>query len=781
MRLKKVRFPFAEIVIFVCMETYHIHIRGQVQGVGFRPFVLKLAQRLGLSGWVSNTADGVHIAINADEAGLAELLETIRSGYPRLAHIASIAVEKVPFKTFFAFKIVQDDTPAKAELLLSPDFALCEDCRSELKSPGDRRSGYPFTTCTVCGPRYSISHALPYDRERTSMDGFRQCADCLREYENPADRRFYSQTNSCPVCGVRLQLLLPSGAIEQEQGDVLQKAADTLAKGHILALKGIGGYLLLADATSAEAVRRLRARKQRPAKPFAVLYPNLETLEKDTAPGEAEKNALLGHVSPIVLLPLRDVPGSGLAAEVIAPGLNQIGAMLPYAPLLELLMQLFPRPVVATSGNVSNAPIVYTDNQVEEGLGVVADLIVSHDRDIVVPLDDSVLRFSPAARQAILLRRSRGLAPTLILPAAKSWQGDLLAMGADLKSAFAFLHAGNLYLSQYLGDLDHWQTQVHFRKVLAHLHGLFRTHPEKILADAHPGYFSRALALEICSAEGVPLAVYQHHEAHFAAILAEHGRISDPAPVLGVILDGTGWGRDGRIWGGEFFVWEHRQIRRIAHLAHFSHIAGDKMSREPRLSALAIANGLDGAADLLSPWFSTTEWQVYMRLLEKEGPLESSSMGRVFDAVAAFCGFGSCNSYEGESAMRMEAAAAQWLKNNDWKKAKGYICHWQGTELMLSSLLEQVIADVRAGTAPGEIAVQFHSWVVNAIEIIAEAVRPSAVAFSGGVFQNAVLVDLLHLRLESRFRLLFHQQVSPNDENIALGQLALAQIGGHEV
>jgi hydrogenase maturation protein HypF len=764
------------------METYHIHIRGQVQGVGFRPYVMRLAQRMDLQGWVSNTADGVHIEVNGSAGRLARFLDAINAGGPELARITSIDVSRVPFRNFHTFKIVQDDMQAPAALLLSPDFALCGSCRGEMKDPGNRRFGYPFITCTLCGPRYSISHALPYDRERTAMGGFYQCTECLREFYAPSDRRFFSQTNSCPVCGVHLQLRSPSGAILPErEDDILPLAAAALARGEIVAVKGTGGYLLMVDAASAAAVGRLRARKHRPSQPFAVLYPGIEMLEMDTVPGEAEINMLLGHISPIVLLPLRDNPGSGLAAAAIAPGLGHIGAMLPHAPLLEALMRYFPRPVVATSGNVSSVPIVYADDRLAEGLGSVADLVVSHDRDIVVPLDDSVMRYSPVAKRPIWLRRSRGLAPTIILPAARSWQGNQLAVGADLKSAFAILHSGNIHVSQYLGDLEHWQAQVHFRKVLEHFRRLFGARPEKILADAHPGYFSRALALEISLAEGVPLASYQHHEAHFAAILAEHARIADPAPVLGVIFDGTGWGRDGRLWGGEFFTWADCQIRRIAHIGYFPHLAGDKMSKAPRLSALAIANGLDGAADLLSPWFSATEWQVYTRLLENGAPMESSGMGRVFDAVAAFCGFGAGNSYEGESAMRMEAAAGRWLKNNSWKNAKGYICHWQGTKLMLSSLMEQVIADMLAKTEPEAIAVKFHCWVVNAIEYMAGEVRPSGIAFSGGVFQNAVLADLLELRLGNRFNLMFHQQLSPNDENIALGQLVLAQIGGHEL
>lgn len=764
------------------MPTYHIHIRGQVQGVGFRPFVFKLAQRMHLCGWVSNTSDGVHIEISDVENQLEDFLRALREEAPVLARISGVLVEELPEISFSSFHIRQDTTLRPANLLLSPDFALCADCRREMQDPANRRFGYPFLTCTLCGPRYSISNALPYDRERTAMAVFSQCPECLQEYENPLDRRYFSQTNSCPACGVSLQLFKPDGSVlPLGQQEVLRQAAEALGEGKILAVKGIGGYLILVDATCPESIQELRLRKHRPSKPFAVLYPDLPTLESDTYISNSAKALLLGPVAPIVLLRLREIRGSGIALEEVAPGLAHIGAMLPYAPLLQALMGIFPRPVIATSGNISNSPITYQDVEAFGELGTVADLFLSHNREILLPQDDSVVRMGPQSGKPILLRRSRGLAPTLVLEAAKSWEGSLLAMGADLKSAFAMLHAGNIYCSQYLGDLDNWQTQVNFRLVLEHLSGLFQAKPQKILADAHPGYFSRALATELSAVRQIPLELFQHHEAHFAAVLAEHDLLSTQSPILGVVFDGTGWGRDGQIWGGEFFLWEKRLIQRIAQLEYFSHIAGDKMAREPRLCALSLAGRIASATGHIAGFFSPTEHQLYQQLLGRGKQVQSSSMGRVFDAVAALAGFGLYNTFEGESALSMEAAAQRWFEKKSWKTLGGYNCRWQENKLSLNLLLEQVMADIHQGKSQEEIAAKFHLWVVYAVEELALCIRPAGIAFSGGVFQNAVLTDLLHLRLGDRFSLYFHQALSPNDENIAIGQLALAAFGGHTV
>ena len=529
------------------MPTYHIHIRGQVQGVGFRPFVFKLAQHLRIKGWVSNTTDGVHIEINIEANQLQDFIQSVRNEAPVLSRISGISITALSEKVFPTFEILQDKEVRAADLLLSPDFALCADCRKEMQDPANRRFGYPFITCTLCGPRYSISSALPYDRERTAMQAFQLCGDCKGEYENPLDRRYFSQTNSCPTCGVRLQLLRSDGTGRPGgTQQLLSLVAEALKEGEIIAVKGIGGYLLLADATNAGVVQELRRRKRRPSKPFAVLYPDLAALKGDAFVRAEAEAMLLGPVSPIVLLPRREKPASGIAFNDNAPGLQDIGAMLPHAPLLQALVEAFPRPCIATSGNISNAPIVYKEEQAIAELASVADFFLVHNREIILPQDDSVLRYGPKSGQPLILRRSRGMAPTLVLEAAKSWEGGLLAMGADLKSAFAMLHAGNIYYSQYLGDLDNWQTQANFGHVLDHLHGLFQAKPQKILADAHPGYFSRSLAAEISGAWQLPLELFQHHEAHFAAVLAEHNLLS------AVVVEGTGGGSEGQMWGGNF-------------------------------------------------------------------------------------------------------------------------------------------------------------------------------------------------------------------------------------
>lgn len=759
------------------MKTIHIHIRGQVQGVGFRPFVYNLAQRMALTGWVNNTTDGVHVEASGPEEALEVFARALRTEAPPLSRITRMEIQDLPYQEFVHFEIIHDDGGRPADLLLSPDFALCPECRAEMLDPANRRFGYPFITCTLCGPRYSISHALPYDRERTVMDVFPQCPECQTEYNDPTNRRYYSQTNSCPNCGIRLSLHDVTGTIIETQTDrCLEKLAAALRAGKIAAIKGIGGYLLLTDATNAEVVARLRARKHRPSKPFAVLYPNLAALEKDALASETAKAALNSPEAPIVLLPLKDHPGSGIAASAIAPGLRQVGAMLPYAPLLEMLMQVFPVPVVATSGNISNAPIVYQDEQAFSELSPVADFFLAHNRPILIPQDDSVLRFTPKHGQKIWVRRSRGLAPTLLLEAFRSRTGSALAMGADMKSAFALLHAGNTYLSQYLGDLDSWQTQEHFRKVLQHLTGLFQARPEEILADMHPGYFSHQLAKTMAEESGLPFRLFQHHEAHFAAVLAEHHLLASETPVLGVIFDGTGLGHDRQVWGGEFFLWENRHIHRSGHLEYFPHLAGDKMAREPRLAALAMTHALPEAMALAQSWFSDTEWNIYQQLLDRGVPLQSSSMGRVFDAVAALCGLSLRSSFEGEAAMLLEEAARHWQELHAGEMQDSYICHWQENRLSVSSLMKQVLTDVQAGKPAGYIASRFHGWVARAVEEMALSFNVKALAFSGGVFQNAVLVDRIIDRLQSRFLLYFHEQLSPNDENIAIGQLALAGV-----
>lgn len=607
------------------------------------------------------------------------------------------------------------------------------------------------------------------------MAEFIQCPVCAAEYGDPSDRRYFSQTNSCPTCGIQLGWFdcNGEGGYSVDSKVILNQAKDALHAGKILAVKGIGGFLLLVDARNAQALARLRERKHRPSKPFALLYPDLHTLEQDVELHAAAKVALLGTVAPIVLAPLRQSPSAGVVFEGVAPGLNHAGVMLPYAPLLELLMQAFPHPVVATSGNLSNAPIVFEAEKALSELTAVADYIVTHNRAIATPQDDSVLRFSPISNVPIWLRRSRGLAPTLVLEAASEWSRPALAMGADMKSAFTLFYSGNTYVSQYLGELDNWDTQRHFELVLNHLLTLFQAYPQAILTDLHPGYYSSALGHSVAEKQGLPVYSFQHHAAHFGAVLAEHSMFDSAEPMLGVILDGTGMGTDGQIWGGEFFRYQAREMKRIAHLSYFPHLAGDKMAKEPRISALALCSEIPEAASLLKPWFDNTEWLIYNTLATKPGALKTSSTGRLLDGIAALCGLSQRTSYEGEAAMQLEELAYHYFVQKAWKKEAGYFCHCTNGEISVPSLLKNVLADIDRGVAPAQIAAYVHLWLVNSVEYIAETAGIKRLAFSGGVLQNAVLVELLMQRLGGQYQLFFHRELSPNDENISLGQLAL--------
>ncbi|MFM8450591.1 MAG: carbamoyltransferase HypF, partial [Haliscomenobacter sp.] len=527
------------------MQTCHIHIQGQVQGVGFRPMVYQAALARGLNGWVLNGSDGVHIRLNGTLAAAESFAAFLHAHAPRLARITQMAVTQVEDHLFSCFEIVHSNTSASPSLLVSPDFALCPECRQELADPANRRAGYPFITCTRCGPRYSILNALPYDRERTSMAPFVQCPVCRAEYDDPIDRRYYSQTNSCPQCGIQLSWLDNSGSGEGPSS--LDWAVAALEAGQLLAVKGIGGFLLMGDARSASVVRLLRQRKNRPSKPFAVMYPSMEQLEREVHLSLPAKALLEGPISPVVLAPVRDPHSCSCALEDIIPGLQHLGVLIPYAPLLEAIARRFPFPMLATSGNISQSPIIFGEQKAAEELLGIADFLLGHNRPIRTPQDDSVLRFSPLSQQPIWLRRARGLAPTLLLEAAKHWQTPALAMGADMKSAFSLLHAGNTYVSQYLGALDHWDTQQQFGEVLRYLMELLQAKPAAVLVDSHPGYFSTSSGHTLAADLGVPCMRYPHHLAHFAAILAEHDLFSQPDPILGVILDGTGLGTDGQI------------------------------------------------------------------------------------------------------------------------------------------------------------------------------------------------------------------------------------------
>lgn len=755
------------------MPTWHIHIEGQVQGVGFRPFVYKTAQDFGLKGWVNNSLDGVHVEFNADEAKANAFYETLIEQAPVLSQITRHKLQSIESCNFDRFQIVHSDSSGTANLLLSPDFGICPECKSELLEVTNRRNNYPFITCTNCGPRYSITRKVPYDRAFTTMDSFAMCSDCHEEYDSPLDRRYYSQTNSCPNCAIELSLYNANKEIVSKELSQISQAIHTAWNdGLTVAIKGIGGYLLTCNATNSDAVQRLRDRKYRPSKPFALMFPDIESIEHTLNIGPEEKRLLNYPVSSIVIATIRKDQSSELALEQIAPGLNYLGVMLPYTPLYELLLKDYGKPIVATSGNISNTPIVFEDEKALGELFEIADLVLSNNRDIVIPQDDSVVKFTPLSRQKIILRRSRGLAPTYI-NAGLSWpKQSVLATGAMLKSTFSLLHHQNSYLSQYLGDLSQFDTQENYRKTLDHFFQLLHFNPQLILSDLHPSYPSTHIGEQLAKDHAVEHQQIQHHQAHFAAIIGEYNLMHSDSPILGIIWDGTGYGTDGQIWGGEFFVYDNYVFTRANHFNYFHSLAGDKMAKEPRISALSLCSEVPGAKALLQDKFAAMEWKVYSRLLEKTDGLKTSSVGRIFDAVAAILGVCDQQSYEGEAAMLIEQLAQTWVNQNGMEFSDHYFdTQWTETAIPTDQLIAKILLDIVKGFSPGFIAAKFHYSLVRLIEQVAVRQKIKHIAFSGGVFQNSLLLDLLIQYLGTDYQLYFHKDLSPNDENISFGQL----------
>lgn len=755
------------------MKSWHLHIEGQVQGVGFRPFVYELAQQQQLAGWVNNTVDGVHIAFNADTEQAERFTAAILHDAPELARITGHQLTVTEPQSFTDFRIIHSRTGGAAKLLLTPDFALCSNCRSELQDPENRRWAYPFITCTHCGPRYSITRRLPYDRETTAMATFSMCPQCRAEYDNHRDRRYYSQTSSCPDCRITLSLIDRENTLLSEDATKIVSAIPQLWEaGKIIAIKGIGGYLLTCDARNDYAIRELRTRKHRPTKPFALMYPSVETIRRDVYLSKTAEVELQRYRAPIVLLKQKTTAGSTIAGSAIAPGLQKVGIMLPYTPLFDQLLREFGHPIVATSGNISNAPIVFEEAQAQRELLEMADYLLSNNRDIVVPQDDSVIQFTPFTGQKIVLRRSRGMAPSYIdqnqLPAKRT----ILATGAMLKSTFTFFNQGNTFISQYVGDLQHFDTEQSYRHTLQHFFDLFAARPELVLTDKHPEYASTRYGLELAEQLQLPVEQFQHHIAHFGAILGEHQLLHNATPVLGVIWDGTGLGDDGQIWGGEFFLYQDYQFSRCGQFEYFDFILGDKMAGEPRLAALAIAWEVAGAESILRPKFSNIEWPIYRKLLDNGSSLQSSSVGRIFDAVASLLGLADRQSYEGEAALQLESLALAYCEDHGLAFAEHYLPPEHiGLLFPTKKLIEGIISDLQQGTAIAYIAAKFHYSLVLAVELAAQKTGTREIAFSGGVFQNSLLVDLLIHRLNSDFQLYFHRELSPNDENISYGQL----------
>lgn len=941
-----------------------LRVQGIVQGVGFRPFVYNTARGLGLAGWVKNTSGQVEILLEGRREQLESFLQALRKQHPVQARIDRLELaQQMPAQPPLAdFEIIPSSQEELVRPVIPADLALCAACRQEIHTPTERRYRYPFTNCTHCGPRWSIIRGLPYDRPQTSMAHFTMCPECRREYDNPADRRFHAQPIACPRCGPQLRLLVrvdglqevssladqPSPSPQEAQSSpsfpkylpvaegeaALQQTAQAILEGKIVALKGLGGFQLLCDATQQEVVEELRRRKHRPHKPFALMFPNLEAVRQACGVWEAEAQLLQSPESPIVLLPRREVlaewaswaqtfplptpaetkpsperlagspptplprpessgrpkakppegpqtplPSAGEAsqqnwpagghrtapstaltsqgeleesnvfgwriASAVAPGNPYLGVMLPYTPLHELLMEAVGRPIVCTSGNLSEEPMAYRTAEAIARLGQIADLILTHNRPIVRPVDDSVVRVvclerqeawpsgrasasggnlrvsegsgadvAPGRRPVVqVLRRARGYAPRPIELGFP--MRPILALGGHLKNTVGLSVGTQAVLSQHVGDLDNLPSLELFYHTVEDLVQFFRVQPELVVCDLHPDYVSTQYAEQLARQWQVPLLRVQHHEAHLAACLAEQ-RFGQQElfaePILGFCWDGTGYGWDGTIWGGEILLWQAGRVQRVGSIPSFPLPGGDQAMRQPRRSALGVLYELLGEQVWekvagVPEWFSPAEQAGLGSMLRRSvNSPRASSMGRLFDAVAALCGLGGWISFEGQAAMALEFAAMggsetlapslpayplPWIERSEKtdppEKTTGTLAETKPIPFGLLDwrpMLEAVLADRAAGVPVGKISRRFHAALANGILQAAQwaahhwGVR--RVALSGGCFQNALLTQLAYQQLhQAGFTVYLHQHVPPGDGGIALGQILLAVASAH--
>ncbi|MFG3052497.1 carbamoyltransferase HypF [Kitasatospora sp. NPDC048239] len=761
-------------------ERRRLAVRGVVQGVGFRPFVFSLATELGLTGHVTNTGEGVVAEIEGTVEALDAFCHRVRADAPPLAEVT--AVEHRPLSATGApgFTIVASLAGGPRRALIPPDTATCADCLRELADPGDRRHRHPFITCTNCGPRFTIVTALPYDRAATTMAGFPMCPDCAREYRDPADRRFHAQPVACHACGPRLSLVRPGGpALAGEEA--LTRARRMLADGAVLAVKGLGGYHLACNAADPVAVATLRRRKGRADKPFALMARSIEEAEALACVGPVERELLTGPVRPIVLLRRATgrPPGGEALAEAVAPRSPDLGVMLPYTPLHHLLLGLpgdppGAGPLVMTSANLSGEPIITDDREARERLAPLVDAWLLHDRRIHVPCDDSVLRVVDG--EPLPVRRSRGYAPLpLTLPRPVR---PVLAVGGDLKNTFALARGRHAWMSGHIGDMDDLATLDAFGRAVEHLGAVTGVEAELLVCDRHPGYRSGALARR--TAQGRPVLPVQHHHAHIASVMAEHG-LDGTGPVLGVAFDGTGYGDDGAVWGGELLLADYDGFERLAHLAYVPLPGGDAAVARPYRVALAHLRsaGIAWTADLPCVCACPDEER---RLLERQLELglncvPTSSMGRLFDAVSALAGVCHRAGYEAQAAIELEASAQAH------GPADGYAFELSSAAGTLvadpAPVLRSAVADLRSGAPAGLVAARFHAGVADLVRSWCAAARDrhfvQTVALTGGVFANAVLLSACTRGLrEDGFTVLRHRRVPPNDGGLALGQLMVA-------
>ncbi len=743
-------------------------VKGVVQGVGFRPFVYGLAQKCDLLGWVKNSSAGVYVEVEGAPQAIARFTEQLSLQAPPRSRIESLTFEDLRPAGYSAFEIHESLEEEGQYQLISPDIAICAACAREIFDPRDRRHRYPFTNCTNCGPRFTIIEDIPYDRPKTTMAKFRMCPLCQKEYDDPADRRFHAQPNACPVCGPRLELGDSRGALLSSQ-DPLRSAIALLQEGKILAIKGLGGFLLACDALSETAVRELRRRKIRPDKPFAVMLSDLAVVRLHCRVSKEEARLLLSPESPIVLLSWK---GDSPISTAVAPGQKYLGVMLPYTPLHHLLLKDAKMPLVMTSGNLSEEPIVKDNEEALSRLAGIADAFLIHDRDIYIQYDDSVT--AVVAGAPAILRRSRGYAPFPIpLPFSLK---PILACGAELKNTFCLTRDRYAFVSQHIGDMENLETFNHFQRALDLYRKLFRIQPEIVAYDLHPEYLATKFALQVPLGKKIGI---QHHYAHMASCMAENG---EAGPVIGLSFDGLGYGPDGTLWGGECLVGDFGSYRRASYFEPVPMPGGAAAIQHPWRMALSYLYHFLGKESLIPylPFLSSLQDEKLRIVLKQidqriNSPL-TSSCGRLFDAVSALLGLVSSISYEGQAAVALEMIADEREQRSydflSEEKGEAQVIRFQ-------PLFAQILRDLQQGEVKSAISAKFHNSLVKIGADVCRGIHrqggPRKVALSGGVFQNRFLLERMKAALENAgFEVLIHRQVPCNDGGLSLGQAVIA-------
>lgn len=739
-----------------------IEIHGAVQGVGFRPFVYRLAAEIGLDGWVRNDARGVFIEVDGSAADIDSFVDRLRSELPDIAAIEEFELAWSEPRGHDGFAIMHSESSAGATALILPDLATCDACMADVRDHTNRRHRYPFTNCTNCGPRYSIIRSLPYDRPNTTMVSFTMCGECHVEYGEPTDRRFHAQPIACPSCGPTVEWI--AGGDRVLGVGSIEAAATAVRSGAIVAIKGLGGYQLVVDATDVEAVARLRTRKQRPTKPFAVMVADAAGAADAIELDDDALAALGSPAAPIVISDRRiDAP----ITRGVAPGNPTLGVMLPTTPLHHLLLEAVGRPVVATSGNLTDEPICIDDREAMQRLGVIADGFLRHDRPIQRHVDDSVVRRIDGSMRS--LRRARGYAPLPI--ALTRVTRPILAVGAHLKNTVAVTVGRNAFVSQHIGDLATEEADRAFRSAIDDLTAMYDVEPSIVAHDLHPGYRSTEYAVDPTRWKDAIRLGVQHHHAHLASCLADN---EFEGPALGVTWDGTGFGPDGTIWGGEFLLGDAKAFDRVGHLAAFGLPGGEAAVREPRRVAASLLSAAGVSLESVTPGtgsFTDTELGIVTTMLDRGfNTPTTTSAGRLFDGVAAILGLTDINTFEGEAAIALEHVAAPTGDTYpvEIRSNVAQVVDWR-------PMITAILADVAAGVSAEVVSGRFHATLAEAIVRVAERVGHPTVALTGGCFQNRLLTESAANRLRGRgFVVLLHRRVPANDGGISLGQIAVA-------